>query len=170
MDKIKIAVKDQVNCIFPLLSQYFESIEISEQADIKIINSTHNIIITDGVRTTELNKPVAIRLLINSLENYIQKFTEQPIKIGPIDLYLNKRLCYFNNEEISLTQKETEILEYFIEHQGEVNKNSLLQDVFGYTQVTESHTVETHIYNLRNKFANKYEIISFKNPYYILNK
>lgn len=172
MGKVKLYINDKLNWIEPIIFQYFEFVEKVnnvEEASICLINKQDQVVISDNIKDLALKKPVSISQLLNSLEVYMQKFLEKAFKIGKVDFYPAKRICCFLDEEISLTEKETEILLYFIEKEGKVDKESLLQEVFGYTKDMESHTVETHIYNLRNKFINKYEIVSFQHPYYILN-
>lgn len=53
-----------------------------------------------------------------------------------------------------LTEKEVDILIYLLEHlQEDVSKEELLENVWGYKSDTTTHTLETHIYNLRQKLA-----------------
>lgn len=54
--------------------------------------------------------------------------------------------------EIRLTQKEAEIIQYLYEHADRlVTRDELLSDIFGYREGVETHTLETHIYKLRQK-------------------
>ena len=56
--------------------------------------------------------------------------------------------------DIQLTQKQAELIEFLYENKGKVvTKEQILQSVFGYTQAMQTHTLETHIYKLRQKIG-----------------
>ena len=56
--------------------------------------------------------------------------------------------------KIPLTQKEAELIEFLYENKGKfLSKEEILQAVFGYTQQVQTHTLETHIYKLRQKIG-----------------
>lgn len=55
-------------------------------------------------------------------------------------------------EEVSLTEKEAAILNCLLAARGRVvPRRDLLQHVWGYVEGVETHTIETHIYRLRQK-------------------
>ena len=57
-----------------------------------------------------------------------------------------------NNEIIKLTEKEVAIIKYLYKAKDKiVSKNELLQEVWGYSPEVTTHTIETHIYRLRQK-------------------
>lgn len=57
-----------------------------------------------------------------------------------------------NNEETKLTEKEVAVIKYLYKFQDRiVGKNELLQDVWEYSPDVTTHTIETHIYRLRQK-------------------
>lgn len=59
-----------------------------------------------------------------------------------------------NNNTIRLTEKETALIAYLYQHKNRlVPKEELLRSVWNYRQDTETHTVETHIYALRQKIG-----------------
>lgn len=69
---------------------------------------------------------------------------------------LDRVFCQFSNgdgREVKLTEKETEILVYLAEHSHDapVRRDDLLAAVWGYGDNIETHTLETHIYRLRQK-------------------
>lgn len=54
--------------------------------------------------------------------------------------------------KIRLTEKETAILKYLYRAEGRViSKEELLTEVWGYNKEVTTHTLETHIYRLRQK-------------------
>lgn len=87
-----------------------------------------------------------INLLDNSEVGYLNfnKYIVRPIKK---DIY-NQR----NKEVVKLTEKEVAILKYLYKCRDRiVTKNELLQEVWGYSPEVSTHTIETHIYRLRQK-------------------
>jgi DNA-binding response OmpR family regulator len=74
-------------------------------------------------------------------------------KLGP---YLfrpaTKSLVTEENTKILLTEKETNILKFLYRAQTNVvPRDTLLQEVWGYNAAVMTHTLETHIYRLRQK-------------------
>ena len=56
------------------------------------------------------------------------------------------------DEKIRLTEKETNILKYLKRAEGiAVSRDTLLDEVWGYNAGVTTHTLETHIYRLRQK-------------------
>ena len=54
--------------------------------------------------------------------------------------------------KVRLTEKETAILRYlFRAGQKSISRDVLLQEVWGYNSGVTTHTLETHIYRLRQK-------------------
>lgn len=55
------------------------------------------------------------------------------------------------NKKIRLTEKETAILKYLYRAGGAVGREELLAEVWGYNSGVTTHTLETHVYRLRQK-------------------
>ena len=56
------------------------------------------------------------------------------------------------NRKVRLTDKECRILKYLLRANAEpVNRSTLLADVWGFNSGVTTHTLETHIYRLRQK-------------------
>ncbi len=63
-----------------------------------------------------------------------------------------KMLLTGDNKKIRLTEKETNILKFLYRAtEGVVPRDTLLQEVWGYNAGVTTHTLETHIYRLRQK-------------------
>ncbi len=156
-----------------VLKQHFSSLKIVTgdqepiEADI-IINDDVNLNIKSLDKTWLLVKPFSIKKIIDIIEQAIKLLSNNVIIIGLIRFYPRENLCKLGEEEIPLTQKETEILLYLSTQTEEVDKLTLLHEVWGYTSEISTHTLETHIYKLRNKFSSKCEIITSSEKGYAL--
>ena len=69
-----------------------------------------------------------------------------------------------DGKTIDLSERESRLLRYFVEHKGEiVTRDTLLQEVWGYQAVPFTRTVDVHIVWLRQKLEE-----DPRNPRYIL--
>lgn len=76
------------------------------------------------------------------------------IKIGKLVLDSAKHRVTARGEEVTLTLKEFELLRYLMENVGVVlNRDKLLDHVWGYSFDGESRTVDVHIRTLRSKLG-----------------
>jgi DNA-binding response OmpR family regulator len=74
--------------------------------------------------------------------------------VGPYVFRPSKKLLQHsaNNRRIRLTQKEAEILRFLYRAEARsVARQTLLNEVWGYNSGVTTHTLETHIYRLRQK-------------------
>src|SRR5690348_749929 len=73
--------------------------------------------------------------------------------IGPYSFRPSSKLLINpKGNKVRLTEKETAILRYLYRAgQRSVSREELLQDVWGYNSGVTTHTLETHIYRLRQK-------------------
>ena len=101
-----------------------------------------------------------------------KKFSRQSdIQVGEFKINMNSRILSDENKQLSLTEKESEIILFLKNSKFPVNINTLQENVWGYKNKLETHTVETHIYRLRKKiketFDNDNFISSVKSGYII---
>ena len=101
-------------------------------------------------------KPFKFPILLARINIQLLKYEksyDSAFTFGPYTFYpAIKMLKTHDNNEIQLTEKETDILK-FLYHTVEdvVPRNILLQEVWGYNNSVTTHTLETHIYRLRQK-------------------
>jgi len=57
-------------------------------------------------------------------------------------------------KKVRLTEKETNILKFLYRSGDTVPRDTLLHEVWGYNPAVTTHTLETHIYRLRQKIEN----------------
>src|ERR1700722_4845312 len=81
------------------------------------------------------------------------KFNVLLAQIGPYEFRpAAKMLLDAKAKKIRLTDKETNILKYLYRAGGKViSREELLTEVWGYNAGVTSHTLETHVYRLRQK-------------------
>lgn len=175
MYKSKIQIISDDLWLEILLKQYFKDIEVTTSiskdiADIIIDpNNKSQVNITSASNQNWLlNKPLSVSIFINTIEQALNGLNKNSFIIGSITFYPEQKLCKFGNESIELTQKESEILLYLVEHPQGVDKNTLLNAIWGYSTDISTNTLETHIYKLRNKFLGKHELIISKDSIYVL--
>jgi len=100
---------------------------------------------------SNLVQPLRFLDLLSLLENlpYSQEITFSHFSL---DLR-EKILKNLKTQEIQrLTEKECQILHFFHQHKGrELSKDKLLTEIWEYHPKAETHTLETHIYRLRQK-------------------
>lgn len=125
------------------------------------------------------NKPVILNDLINNLLSFINlafNSHEGSLKFNQYCLYpLNKEIVNLrNNESVKLTEKEVAIIQYLYKIKERiVTKTELLQQVWGYSPDATTHTIETHIYRLRQKVEHDNadaQLIMTEDGGYMLNR
>lgn len=95
----------------------------------------------------------AIFRRIELTEGYNNLDTLKPIHIpNNIEIYKYKREVLKNNEKVSLTNKEYDLLLFLSENRGRVfTRDNLLDKVWGYEYLGDTRTVDIHIQRLRKK-------------------
>ena len=92
-----------------------------------------------------------VRSLLRRTRNDKQE-KQMQLTAGNISLDFNSRRVLKDNEEIHLTQKEFNLLAELIRNKGAVlSRDLLLQKVWGYNYIGNTHTVDVHIRWLREK-------------------
>ena len=79
---------------------------------------------------------------------------EATFSLGPFTFWPAKKLLHdpTNNRRIRLTSKEVEILRYLYRSETRlVDRDILLHELWGHNAAVTTHTLETHIYRLRQK-------------------
>jgi DNA-binding response OmpR family regulator len=74
------------------------------------------------------------------------------IQFGDIDIDFKNRLAKRKDRPFELSHRELEILQYLVQHAGElVTRNQLLDAIWGYEDYPFTRTVDVHISKLRQK-------------------
>ena len=103
--------------------------------------------------------PVSIAHLAGRLKAHISVYESHEtaeVALGPYHLKTGLRQLHCPDGRIAkLTEKEVRILRYLQRAQGQaVSREELLQEIWGYDSRLTTHTLETHIYRLRQKSEN----------------
>ncbi len=104
-----------------------------------------------------VTKPFRISVLMARLRSHIREHEQSQyaiFTIGPYTFQPSNKLLLDTetNKKIWLTDKETAIIKFlFLAGERVVNREKLLSEVWGYNARVMTHTLETHIYRLRQK-------------------
>lgn len=101
-------------------------------------------------------KPFSFAVLLARVRSQLRSFEQTEdatFDIGPYEFRPStKVLRTKEGRRIRLTEKETEILKFLYRAGGKpVARETLLSEVWGYNAAVTTHTLETHIYRLRQK-------------------
>ena len=130
-----------------LYSEYICSDEESHQAFIKAWSAGANDYVT---------KPFRFAVLLARIRAQLRQHEQSEDAVFNVGPYVfkpsQKIMTEENGSKIRLTEKETSILKFLMRADGKVvTRDVLLEEVWGYNSGVTTHTLETHIYRLRQK-------------------
>ena len=111
----------------------------------------------DAGANDHLTKPFRLGVLVARLRALIrqrEKSGDAVFTIGPYTFQPASKLLFniAQNKKVRLTDKEGAILEYlYLAGDRVVGRDVLLDEVWGYNANVTTHTLETHVYRLRQK-------------------
>jgi len=104
-----------------------------------------------------VTKPFRLSVLLARMRSHLRQFEQSEdavFAIGPYTFRPSAKLLTdeAGNKKIRLTEKETAILKYLYRAGDKVvGRDVLLGEVWGYNAGVTTHTLETHVYRLRQK-------------------
>ena len=103
-----------------------------------------------------LTKPFRFNVLLARIRAHLRNHAQSEDAVFKIGQYSfrpsAKLLTGANNTKVRLTEKETSILKFLFRSGDKVvGRDILLHEVWGYNPAVTTHTLETHIYRLRQK-------------------
>jgi len=143
---------------------------LRQTSDVPIIMLTAKDDISDKVTGLDIGaddymtKPFAVEELLARirvlLKRKYHKTHEQDIlKIGKLTLCKNNYKVEFDNENIELTKKEFELLEYLMKNKNIViSREKILDNVWGYDYYGDTNIIDVYIRYLRSKIDQKYNV------------
>ena len=157
------------------LTQLFSQLENFSEADMKVAD----IVLSDGgdartgsdhiIDITPADWPIDFKALVVHVKSKFEHTAH--LKLGDVTLDFHQRHIYDSaGQEALLTEMEIELLKYLNNHLGQsCSKDDLLKNVWQYADDVTTHTVETHIYRLRQKFPPMERLINTTENGYMLN-
>lgn len=103
-----------------------------------------------------VTKPFKFSVLLARVRAHLRSFEQSEdatFQIGPYEFRPSMKLLTRDDDrKVRLTEKETNILKYLYRAGGKaVARDELLAEVWGYNAAVTTHTLETHVYRLRQK-------------------
>ena len=101
-----------------------------------------------------ITKPFRFAVLMARVDAHLRSHEtseEAVYRIGPYTFRPSAKLLIEGTRRVRLTEKETNILKFLHRTADTVSREMLLHEVWGYNPAVTTHTLETHIYRLRQK-------------------
>ncbi len=104
-----------------------------------------------------ITKPFGVMELLSRIKAVLRRTNRQVpeseiILVDGLSLDISKRVVSYNGAEVNLTYKEFELLAYLMKHKSiAVNRDKLMEKVWGFNYEGETRTVDMHIKTLRQK-------------------
>ena len=163
---------------FDVVILHKESLESKQNIDIINTFNTIKILASDKIDNNIYDSVLQLPTTINEINSIVESSvakkvfnSNSSIKIKKYLLDKNEKTLIKNNISITLTEKEIELLELFLNEKKPISKKKILSLVWNYSSDADTHTVETHIYRLRKKinknFFDDNFILNNKNGYYL---
>ncbi len=149
---------------------------ISDIENSKKLSSLHfnkpKILIQENGKTSQSKDmySLIIKLPLNLIQfnqdviNVCKKFefkNNSLINIKDYILDKNERTLKKNNIHLKITEKEIDFIENLHVSSKPLTREFILKNIWNYSADTDTHTVETHIYRLRQKIKNQFKDNSF---------
>ena len=142
--------------------------EQKKRHDNNFIIITHQKIKNNSINNKQVmtleNYPLNLLSLIEKINSNLlmQQYNFQSnINLGEYLLDLNSRIISLGNNSLKLTEREIQIILFLKKQKQPINIDILQKEVWGYSEESETHTVETHIYRLRKKIKKSFDDQSF---------
>lgn len=170
------ALKENVDLVIldimlPGLSGIEVCRRIRLESQVPIIMLTAKDDVTDKVAGLDtgaddyMTKPFAIEELLARIRVALnrKKHNTEPkgdvLKFGQITLNLGSHSAFYQEDELSLTKKEYELLEYLIRNKNiALTREQLLNNVWDYEYFGDTNVVDVYIRYLRQKIDEKYGV------------
>ena len=160
-----------LDLMLPELSGIEVCRRIRQHDDVPIIMLTAKDDVSDKVMGLDMGaddymtKPFAIEELLARIRVALKRHSSEReggarvLEEGPLRLDRDSREISWNGQNIPLTKKEFDLLEYLMLNRGvAVSRSELLDKVWGYSYVGDTNVVDVYIRYLRQKIDDAYGV------------
>lgn len=123
-----------------------------------------------------ISKPFSVLVLLARIKANLRKkdvkVDSEELNFGKIKLIVKKRSVFVDGKQMTLTQKEFDLLKLLILNANNVvDRETMLAEVWGIDHVIETRTIDMHIKSIRQKLSlNKENIITIRGLGYKLTE
>ena len=143
--------------------KYYKKI-IKGNFPLVVINQSSNRSNISGEFIEKLNTPIKILDLNKKIISLLSRYEFSKLSLIHLSSYIidkNERKIKKDGIELQLTEREIDFLISFTKNKLPLSRNYVLKNVWNYSSVSDTHTVETHIYRLRKKILEKFNDDNF---------
>lgn len=110
-----------------------------------------------------ISKPFSPKILVARIEALLRRHstkTGEMLAAGGIQVDKDAHVVTAAGREVELSNKEYELLTYFMENQGmALSREKILNHVWNYDYFGDARTIDTHVKKLRSKLGDKGDYI-----------
>ena len=143
---------------------------IRMESQIPIIMLTAKDDVTDKVAGLDMGaddymtKPFAIeellarlRVALNRKNKYLKE--EEAVEVGKLRLHISSHTAFYDEEELTFTKKEYELLEYMMRNKNiALSRDQLMNNVWDYDFIGDTNVVDVYIRYLRQKIDDRFGV------------
>ncbi|WP_278035633.1 response regulator transcription factor [Flavobacterium nitratireducens] len=106
-----------------------------------------------------IKKPFSFEELVERIKVHFRNLDENEIlQLGPVTIDIQKHLVFVNDKEVSLTQREFELLSYLVKNKGKVcSRNQIIEDVWDIHFEYDTGVIDVFMNAIRKKLNLKIE-------------
>lgn len=118
----------------------------------------------DGGANDYMTKPFEIEELLARIRVHLKstdvKLVNEVVTFKSIEIHPNVREVYLNGKNIELTQKEYDLLYYFIDNKNQVlDREQIIEHVWGYDYAGDTNIVDVYVRYIRKKLGTPHDYI-----------
>ncbi|MCO4096872.1 response regulator transcription factor [Macrococcoides canis] len=118
----------------------------------------------DGGANDYMTKPFEIEELLARIRVHLKSADVKPVNevvtFKSIEIHPNVREVYLNDKNIELTQKEYDLLYYFIDNKNQVlNREQIIEHVWGFDYAGDTNIVDVYVRYIRKKLGQSHDYI-----------
>ncbi len=159
-----------LDVMMPKLDGYGVAQEIRKISMVPIIMLTAKSDEKDEIKGFELGideyitKPFSPKILVARVQAVLRRSSlagdEKNIECGGIKMDISAHKVLVDGEEIELSFKEFELLNYFLVNKGvALSREKILNNVWNYDYFGDARTIDTHVKKLRSKLGDRGDYI-----------